>query len=65
MRGMGSFVSVYIVKVGSTKFVYLNIIDFLYVQSKPVLCDLPNRVTQDRWSLNTGLFDMKCTVKGN
>jgi hypothetical protein len=22
-------------------------------------------VTLDRWSLNTGLFDMKCMVKGN
>jgi hypothetical protein len=54
-----------IVKVGSTNFVYLNITVYLYVQSKPVLCDLLNRVTQDRWSMNTGLFDMKYTVKGN
>jgi len=22
-------------------------------------------VTQDMWSLNTGLIDMKCTVEGN
>jgi len=36
---------------------------------KPVLCDLQreqrDRVTKDRWSLNTGLIDMKYTVKGN
>ena len=35
---------------------------------KPVLCDLPkkqwNMVTWGRWSLNTGLIDMKCTIKG-
>ena len=31
----------------------------------PVSCDLPNMVIYDRWSLNTGLIDMKCTVKGN
>jgi hypothetical protein len=36
---------------------------------KSVLCDLPrkqwNMVIYDRWLLNTGLIDMKCTVKGN
>ena len=36
---------------------------------KPVLCDLPkeywNRVIWDRWLLNTGLINLKCTVKGN
>jgi hypothetical protein len=36
---------------------------------KPVLCDLPrdywNKVTKDRWSLNTGLIDVKNTVNWN
>jgi hypothetical protein len=36
---------------------------------KHVLGDPPrehwNRVTQDRGSLNTGLINIKCTVKGN
>jgi hypothetical protein len=36
---------------------------------KPVLCDLLreqwNIVKSGRWSLNTSLIDIKCTVKGN
>ena len=35
----------------------------LYKQSN--LPEQLNMVTQDRCLLNTGLFDMKCTVKGN
>jgi hypothetical protein len=41
----------------------------LIKQLKPFLCDLPreqsNMVTSDRWSLNTGLIDKKCIMKGN
>jgi len=36
---------------------------------KSFLCELPreqwNMVTLDRWSLNTGLIEVKCNVKGN
>jgi hypothetical protein len=47
----------------------MSVYTSLYITVKPVLCDLTreqwNMVTKGRWPLNTGLIDMKYTVKGN
>jgi len=51
------------------KNVLIKLICHLLYTIKPVLHDLPreqrNMVTYDRWSLNIGLIDIKCTGKGN
>jgi hypothetical protein len=57
-------------KTGHCNKVYINnIITNNKCTVKHVLGDPPrehwNRVTQDRRSLNTGLINIKCTVKGN
>ena len=49
------------------------ITEFIYFMNTytitPFICDLPtehwNMATQDRWSLNTALFNTKYNVKGN